>query len=115
MSDDNNDLFTDQPAIAADGTLTFTVAPNANGAATVTVHLHDNGGTVDGGENNSDDVTFTITVDAANDAPVATDDNATVAEDGVLSVDAPGVLANDSDVDRCRRPVGGARRPAGER
>ncbi|NUQ65944.1 MAG: tandem-95 repeat protein, partial [Pirellulales bacterium] len=36
---------------------------------------------------------------AANAAPAAADDNYTVAEDGVLSIDAAGVLANDSDLD----------------
>ena len=38
-----------QPAIAADGTLTYTLAPNANGSATVTVTLIDDGGTANGG------------------------------------------------------------------
>ena len=35
----------------------------------------------------------------ANAAPTATDDSYTVAEDGVLSIDAGGVLANDGDSD----------------
>ena len=43
--------------------------------------------------------TGTITNDDANAAPVAADDNYTVAEDGVLTVAAPGVLANDTDAD----------------
>ena len=34
-----------------------------------------------------------------NDAPVAANDTATVAEDTVLTVSAPGVLGNDSDID----------------
>src|SRR5262249_22677152 len=43
--------------------------------------------------------TVTITVTAVNDAPVAGDDSYTTAEDTPLTVAAPGVLANDSDVD----------------
>ena len=44
VSNDNNALFSEQPAIAADGTLTYTPAADANGVATVTVSLSDNGG-----------------------------------------------------------------------
>ena len=38
-----------QPAVAPNGTLTYTPAANANGAATITVNAHDNGGTASGG------------------------------------------------------------------
>src|SRR6266850_4692799 len=38
VTNDNNSLFAVQPRLADDGTLTFTLAPNANGTATVTVH-----------------------------------------------------------------------------
>ncbi|HET9416390.1 MAG TPA: hypothetical protein VFP30_02505, partial [Candidatus Limnocylindria bacterium] len=47
----------------------YTPAANANGTATVTVTLQDNGGTADGGDDTSDEQTFTITVTAVNDAP----------------------------------------------
>ena len=40
----NTALFSAQPAIAPNGTLTYTPAPNANGSATVTVRVIDNGG-----------------------------------------------------------------------
>ena len=49
VNNDNNTLFAVQPMIAADGTLTYTPAANANGSATVTVTLHDDGGTENGG------------------------------------------------------------------
>src|SRR5207244_4028812 len=64
-------LFTGggQPAVAADGTLTFMSAPDAFGSATVTVHAHDDGGTAYGGVNVSADQSFTITVNSVNDAP----------------------------------------------
>src|SRR5207247_8810714 len=39
------------------------------------------------------------TVGGANDAPLAVDDSYTLGEDTALNVAAPGVLANDSDVD----------------
>ena len=42
---------------------------------------------------------MTITVDAVNDAPVAVDDSYATDEDTPLTVAAPGVLGNDTDVD----------------
>jgi len=44
----------------------------------------------------------TITVNAVNDAPVANPDSFTTNEDTPLVVTAPGVLANDTDVDGIR-------------
>ena len=72
VSNNNNPLFAVQPSIAANGTLTYTPADNANGVATVTVSISDNGGTANGGVDTSADQTFTITVNAVNDAPVIT-------------------------------------------
>src|SRR5262249_42923098 len=43
--------------------------------------------------------TVTITVTPVNDPPVANNDAYTTAEDTPLTVAAPGVLANDTDVD----------------
>ncbi|MEQ1635602.1 MAG: DUF4347 domain-containing protein [Methylococcales bacterium] len=40
-----------------------------------------------------------IIISAMNDAPVATADSYTVAEDGTLTIAAPGVLANDMDIE----------------
>ncbi|MBB6500684.1 Ig-like domain-containing protein [Pedobacter cryoconitis] len=58
----NNALFTTQPAIAPDGTLTYTPAFGATGTVTVTVILKDNGGTANGGVDQSAPQTFTITI-----------------------------------------------------
>ena len=55
--------------------------------------------TVDDGNGGTDTATVTITINGANDAPVAADDAASVSEDGVLNVAANGVLSNDSDPD----------------
>ncbi len=69
LTNDNNGLFTVQPAVdPATGTLTYTPAADAHGTATVTVTLTDDGGTADGGVDAFTD-TFTITVTPVNDAP----------------------------------------------
>ncbi|HSX60788.1 MAG TPA: Ig-like domain-containing protein, partial [Tahibacter sp.] len=65
----NPGLFSAAPAVAADGTLTYTAAANANGTASITLVLHDNGGTGNGGVDTSPPQTFTITVTAVNDVP----------------------------------------------
>src|SRR5205085_449359 len=69
VSNNNTALFSVQPAVTAGGTLTFTPAANASGIATVTVQVHDNGGTANGGVDTSAAQTFTITVTAVNHAP----------------------------------------------
>lgn len=60
----NTALFssTGQPRLSALGVLSFTVAPNKIGTATVTATLKDNGGTANGGQNTSAAQTFTISV-----------------------------------------------------
>jgi CSLREA domain-containing protein len=65
-------LFSVAPAISATGTLTFTPAADANGSATITINLKDNGGTANGGTDTSVSQTFTISVTAVNDAPTFT-------------------------------------------
>jgi hypothetical protein len=62
VTNDNTTLFSIQPSIAPNGTLTFAPAADANGIATVTVRLHDNGGTLNGGVDTSAPQTFTITI-----------------------------------------------------
>lgn len=60
LSNDNNDLFTVQPSIAPDGTLTYTAVQGAIGTAIVTVTLSDNGGTANDGSDTSASQTFLI-------------------------------------------------------
>ena len=69
VSADQPSLFSVQPSLAADGTLTFTLAANAFGTAIVTVRLHDSGGTANGGVDTSLPQTFTITIQPVNDPP----------------------------------------------
>jgi len=63
VSNDNTSLFTTQPAIASNGTLTFTPGTTV-GVATLTVTAVDNGGTANGGVDSSAPQTFTINVTA---------------------------------------------------
>lgn len=95
VTNDNNSLFFGQPAISSGGTLTYTPAANENGSATVTVSLSDNGG----GANTTGEQTFTITVNPVNDVPNTNDDAYSVDEDSVLTIEAPGVLENDTDTE----------------
>ena len=65
----NPSLFFSGPSISESG-LSYTPALNANGSATITVVLKDNGGTANGGQDTSAAQTFTITVNAVNDPPI---------------------------------------------
>ena len=75
-----------------DGSFSYTPEANFNGADSFTYKAND-------GANDSNVAMVTIAVNPVNDAPVAQNDNYTVAEDSVLSVAAPGVLDNDTDPD----------------
>jgi VCBS repeat-containing protein len=76
----------------ADGSFDYTPNANFNGTDTFTYHAND--GLLD-----SNVATVSITASAVNDAPVAVDDAYTTDEDVTLSINAPGVLSNDSDLD----------------
>ena len=84
-----------EPLVAADGTLTFTPAEGAFGTANVTVTARDDGGTANGGQDTAS-ITFQITI--APLPPNAADDSYTTPVLTPLHVGAPGVLANDADV-----------------
>ncbi|HEX6095153.1 MAG TPA: Ig-like domain-containing protein [Thermoanaerobaculia bacterium] len=62
-------LFSVQPAVASNGTLTFTPAANAHGTSSITVTAHDNGGTANGGVDTSVPQSSSITITAVNDEP----------------------------------------------
>jgi hypothetical protein len=62
QTNSNSGLFAVPPAIAPDGTLTFTPAPNADGSAQITIALSDDGGTALGGADTSSPLVFGITV-----------------------------------------------------
>src|SRR2546426_2026567 len=79
-------------ALNANGSFTYVPAANFNGGDSFTYKAND--GTAD-----SNIATVTITVTAVNDPPVANNDSYSTNDDTVLTVAAPGVLGNDSDVD----------------
>jgi hypothetical protein len=62
VTNNNNGLFSTQPAVSASGTLTYTPAVDATGVATTSVRLHDNGGAANGGVDTSAEQVFTIAV-----------------------------------------------------
>ncbi|NJS13815.1 MAG: tandem-95 repeat protein [Sphingopyxis sp.] len=90
--------------INADGTVTFTPAANFNGVATITYTISD-------GQGGTSTATVTVDVNPVNDAPVATNDSATTAEDTPVTV---AVLTNDSDVDGDPLAVTAANSPDGQ-
>ncbi|MEG3832984.1 DUF4347 domain-containing protein, partial [Microcoleus sp. Z1_C3] len=63
VTNNDNSLFTAQPSVATDGTLTYTPSGKP-GTATVSVQLQDNGGTANTGVNLSDTATFNIAIPA---------------------------------------------------
>jgi len=97
---DGNPLTAILVAGPANGSVTlspnggFTYTPRANffGSDSFTYKAND-------GQADSNTATVSITVTPGNDAPVAVNDSYSVNQDTTLTVAAPGVLANDSDVD----------------
>ncbi len=66
-SNDNNALFSVQPYLDNDGTLHYTAAANAYGLANVSIQLHDDGGTANGGIDTSLFQVLAINVGSIND------------------------------------------------
>lgn len=96
---DKPQLFSVQPRINSSGLLEFTTAKDAFGTALVTVTLVDDGPASGVDTPRSAPQTLTISITPTNDAPLATNDNYSTNEDSVLNVPAPGIKANDTDVD----------------
>src|SRR5439155_24243478 len=77
----------------SNGSLSYVPAANYHGSDSFTYKAND-------GQADSIIATVSIIITGVNDAPVAVNDSYTTAEDTTLNVAAPGVLINDSDVDR---------------
>jgi len=90
---------------AVEGVVEYTPAPDWCGVDTFTYTVAD-----PAGEESS--ATVTVEVECVNDPPVAADDAYVTDEDVPLSVVAPGVLANDVDVDGDTLSVVGHDSPA---
>lgn len=80
-------------AITGGGT-SVSYTPNANyfGSDSFTY-------TIDDGNSGTDTATVSVTVTSVNDLPIAASDNYAMNQDTTLNVAAPGVLANDSDLE----------------
>lgn len=76
----------------SNGSFTYTPAENFNGTDSFTYQAND-------GQDLSNLVTVSLTILAENDAPVAAGDSYTTTEETPLTIAAPGVLANDDDVE----------------
>jgi VCBS repeat-containing protein len=78
--------------VSDDGALTYVPSANFHGVDSFTYRLTD--GLVSSGV-----ATVTITVNSVNDLPEANGESFAVDEDATLTVNAPGLLANDQDLD----------------
>src|SRR5262249_48844875 len=76
----------------SDGSFSYAPDANYNGNDSFTYKASD--GVLD-----SDVVTVSLTITAVDDAPVASADSYSTSEDTALTIDAPGLLANDTDVE----------------
>src|SRR5205085_112102 len=76
----------------ADGSFTYTPAGNYNGSDSFTYKAND-------GQADSNVATVSLMVTAVNDAPLAAPTRRSSDLDTPLTVSAPGVLGNDTDVD----------------
>ncbi len=76
----------------ANGSFSYSPDANYNGPDSFTYKAND-------GSLDSNVATVNLTINAVNDAPVAANDAYSTDEDTTLNVSAPGVLANDTDID----------------
>ncbi|MBK1810396.1 tandem-95 repeat protein [Clostridium sp. YIM B02505] len=88
--------------INEDGTVSYTPDANYNGTDSFSYTISD-------GHGGTSTATVNITVNAVNDAPVASNDTATVSEDGTVKVS---VLNNDGDVDGDALTITSVTKPA---
>jgi VCBS repeat-containing protein len=79
-------------SLSSDGSFSYSPSANFNGTDSFTYRAGD-------GIDNSNVATVTIIVNPINDPPVAVDDAYSTDEDTDLTVSAPGVLDNDSDIE----------------
>ncbi|HET9483789.1 MAG TPA: endonuclease, partial [Xanthomonadales bacterium] len=95
----NTPLFAVAPAIAANGTLSFTPAANANGSATISFRARDSGGTANGGVDASGVQTLVVTVTPVNDAPTAGNANGAVVAGSAIGTQVATVTGTDVEGD----------------
>jgi uncharacterized delta-60 repeat protein len=117
VANDNTGLFSAGPAIdGTTGNLSFTPSASANGTANITVELMDDGGTANGGDDTSAQVTFTITISGSQ---VFVDGNPSLSGDTVtVPIDLNGTGTENSvsftlDYDATRLVFDSGSAPAG--
>lgn len=93
ISSSDEAKFLVRPTISDSGILRFTPADDANGQVIATVVARDTSGASLPG------IPLTINITPVNDIPVGVDDQLGGNEDGLLSISAGSLLANDVDVD----------------
>ncbi len=96
---DKPSMFSVQPTVSSTGQLQFTPNRDAFGIALVTIRAVDRGPTGSLDVNTSAAHTLTITINQVNDAPIAVADSFNTNENAIFTLGAPGLLANDTDVD----------------
>lgn len=89
----------------ADGSFRYTPHPNFFGQDSFTYRARDD-------ERESATATVSLTIHPVNDAPVADGNAYSLAQDAPLTIAAPGVLANDSDVEASPLTAATVRGPA---
>ncbi len=77
----------------SNGSFTYTPSANYNGTDTFRYYAKDNLNAI------SNTATVSITINPINDAPVANPDTYLIAQNTILNIPAPGVLANDVDIE----------------
>ena len=100
LSNNNENLFNTQPIVSSNGTLSFEPSLNvaAHGTAQVVIALVDNGGTENGGVDQSISDTLNINLLRFNTAPTVNNDNYIVDQGQSIQLSVGlGVLANDAD------------------
>jgi len=75
------EMFSQQPEMFPDGTLTFETSPDVNGLASIRIFIKDDGGTENGGIDKSEDYYLDVNITPVNDAPRPVQDTLTVEED----------------------------------
>ncbi len=107
-ANDNAAMFSAGPAVDASGTLSYTPAADANGVANISLELMDDGGTANGGDDTSPPQSFSITVDAVNDAPTFTAgaNQSVLEESGAQTVNGWATAISPGPTDEAAQTVG---------
>ena len=74
-------LFSQQPQMFSDGSLSFETSPDVNGLVNIRIYLKDDGGTENGGKDKSEDYYLDVNITPVNDAPRPVQDTLTIEED----------------------------------